>query len=597
MYAAPTASDAQQGLLDLADASATNITSTTNNNDAVNSHSRESPGGTVRTVYAPVIQDEWTPVEVECASLTRIVGQFRQCRTSHDARRQNRVIRALQSDKAKAVAENESLTLDLAAANAMVRVERAKKEEFLRRFEEAHDAHCRIYKQKARLIEERDIARNMAEESADAAKSSDDHNKELSGKIASREYHLCQAKIVLERTENFKLRTGHSPEEWHERAMAFAQANSDLHNRHQDCEANVANLTSQLTETAGVVVETTKALKKSETEAWTFKHLHEEAGRTLELSQRMHKQANEVVSSLQKQVATQEVSFNIERRCAERLLADAMRENATKGEHIARLRDVLATAPETEETKAKLLDMTMLQLTKSDEETISAQRAAADALELLTAEEAKSEAHLQAHRELDNKLGQVQMEFDISEEDKARLKEELVDAYRDLDVAVENARLWQVVAEQRLDDLSPDEKTEIKAHALQQVRKQLEQAQEEARYYKDKNQMVREDAADLEYELHLHQRRLGNDAGQELHFYQTHWETVKEIFEENMGNRALVNAMKERFAAELEKGPLVLSSSTLVRDTFEEAVGADFVAQTLPCSRGSGAATFRRSRA
>jgi hypothetical protein len=70
-----------------------------------------------------------------------------------------------------------------------------------------------------------------------------------------------------------------------------------------------------------------------------------------------------------------------------------------------------------------------------------------------------------------------------------------------------------MVPEKRLDEHSPEELTETKAHALDELRKQLEQAQQELRYHKAKNQRAREDSAGLYYELHRHQRGLANDAG------------------------------------------------------------------------------------
>lgn len=87
------------------------------------------------------------------------------------------------------------------------------------------------------------------------------------------------------------------------------------------------------------------------------------------------------------------------------------------------------------------------------------------------------------------------------------------------------------------------------------MRKQLEQAFQEAQYYRDKNRWVREDAADLEYELQLHQRRLANDASQELFFYRTNWEKLEKISDENEESKAKLEAFEQRFAAELEREP------------------------------------------
>lgn len=519
-----------------------------------------------------------------------MVSGFCLSRVTPDAQRQNDSIRALQSEKAEALAEKESLTMELAKANLMVRVELAKQEQFQRQVEEAQDARRQICKEKTQLVEERDVARSMAEESAAAAKKSDNHNKELFGKIASREYEICQTKIVLDKNKDFLFRTGHTADKWYQRVMSLTQAHLELSNQHAHCEANISELVSQLTRTADVLAEATKALKQCETEAWKFKHLYEEEGRALEVSQKMQKDTNELVEILQKDNEAKEVALNVEKRCAERLLADTMRENAAKDKRIAQLCSVLSTSPSGENDNAKLLDTATMRLGVLEEQTITSQRAAEDALKLLSGEKAKSAALSQANRVLEDKLGQVQMELDISGDEKAVLKGELAETQGDLEVTEDNARLWQMVAEQHLDQLSPEEHAETKGHALAELRKQLELAQRQAQYFKHKNKIVREDAADLEYELQLHQRRLANDAGQELFYYQTHWEKVERIFDENQESKARLEAFEYRFAAELAREPLQLTRDPLAHKSFEEVVGPESVAQTIAlmkCHLGS----------
>jgi len=114
------------------------------------------------------------------------------------------------------------------------------------------------------------------------------------------------------------------------------------------------------------------------------------------------------------------------------------------------------------------------------EQTILAQRAAEDVFELLAAEKTKSADLLQANKELEN-IGQLLMEFDMSSDKKVGLREELTEAHRDLEVTDENGQLWQMVPEKRLNEHSPEELAETKAHALDELRKQLEQARQELR--------------------------------------------------------------------------------------------------------------------
>jgi hypothetical protein len=76
-----------------------------------------------------------------------------------------------------------------------------------------------------------------------------------------------------------------------------------------------------------------------------------------------------------------------------------------------------------------------------EKQTILAQRAAEDALELLAAEKTKSADLLQANRELENGVGQLPMKLDMSRDEKVDLHEELTEAYRDLEVRREWATL------------------------------------------------------------------------------------------------------------------------------------------------------------
>ena len=62
----------------------------------------------------------------------------------------------------------------------------------------------------------------------------------------------------------------------------------------------------------------------------------------------------------------------------------------------------------------------------------------------------------------------------MSSDKKVGLREELTEAHRDLEVTDENGQLWQMVPEKGLDEHS-------KAHALDELRKQLEQARQELR--------------------------------------------------------------------------------------------------------------------
>ena len=555
------------------------------NHRALDEHGQESSWETALTIYASPSQDEWGPVENECNALTQMVSSFRLTRVTRDARRQDDMTKALQGENVKARGEKESLARELAEANAAIKADRVEREHFQQRIEKAHEGYRCIYKEKIRLTEERDTACPMANEKAAATKS-DNNNEELDGTIATRECQVCQAKLVLDKHRDFQLQTGHSADEWFQRATPLTPTHPELCDRHIHCKVNIGELVSQLTQTADVVTEVTKALKQFQTEAWTYKHLHEEAGRTLEASQKMHKDANELVEMLQNDISTKETISQVKERCAERLLADAMRENAAKDERISRLCDTLSTHPQGENKTHTLLDAAMVRIKSLEEQRITAERVREDVFELLNVEKAKSDGLLLTNRVLEDKLGQVQMELDISRDEKTDLEGELMNAHGDLETAGENARLWQMVVEQRIDQLLPEEQAETKGYVLRELRKQLEQALQEVQYYKNKNRVVRENAADLEYELQLHQQRLTDDAGQELFFYRTHWEKVEKIFDEKNELKAKLEAFEQRFTAELETEPLQLTHDPHAHKSFEEALGPEHVAQTLAMMKG-----------
>jgi len=79
------------------------------------------------------------------------------------------------------------------------------------------------------------------------------------------------------------------------------------------------------------------------------------------ISHGMHKEATELVLSLQTQVVTQELKFGIERRCTECLLEDAMQANAAKEDRIHWLHDAASTLPFKVPNMPKLLNRAMLQ--------------------------------------------------------------------------------------------------------------------------------------------------------------------------------------------------------------------------------------------
>ena len=187
------------------------------------------------------------------------------------------------------------------------------------------------------------------------------------------------------------------------------------------------------------------------------------------MSQGLLTDANEVVKILQEHFAPQEATLKVERRCAERLLADAMRDNSAKDERIALLLDPVSETSAEETSLHKLLDVAKQLASRLEEQKTVAQRSIEDVLELLGAENANSAELLQTNKQLKNELGGLQLELDIASDEKVNLQEEVAETHEDLDVAGENACLWQMVAEKRLDELPCEEQVETKPHALEEL--------------------------------------------------------------------------------------------------------------------------------
>ncbi len=84
----------------------------------------------------------------------------------------------------------------------------------------------------------------------------------------------------------------------------------------------------------------------------------------------------------------------------------------------------------------------------------------------------------------------------------------------------------------------------------------------------------------------MHQRRLREDENGALAVYERHCQKVDDVVDENYELKAKVEAFEDRFASELEKEPLRLLRDPQAHKSFEEAVGPEFIAQTISLFKG-----------
>ncbi len=480
---APTAEAAQQALLGYTDVYGTNdnTRSIGRANGIFRGHSRGASGGaggsrsTAVALSTPGTQENWLSlVDKECTDLTEMVGGHRQARVKRDPRRQNDIVWSLQTDKAETIAKIEKLEVDLVEISAMLRIEHSTKQRYSQQVDRLKVENCQLSKDKSMVSHERDIARQMAELSAGAARAAGESNTQLVLQVASNGYVCNQARTVIQKQDGFHKRTGRSPEEWYQSALDLTQKCQELSSQNEALETRSGELITQLTETTIVLGQANEALKKSETDAWTYTHLNEESGRALEVSQSMHKETIQEAGELQRGLTTAELTLQIERRCAEQLLADSMQANRSKEVRIAYLSSALSAIPEEVACLAKELDGKAVELLQIEQECIHAQRALERKAKLLAREEGKCAALEQLNLTLQNELGGVQFELDVSNDEKDYVHEKVAELEADLIVAMENSRLRQMMSEKNLDELLMEEQSGIREHYLRELRKQLE---------------------------------------------------------------------------------------------------------------------------
>jgi hypothetical protein len=312
------------------------------------------------------------------------------------------------------------------------------------------------------------------------------------------------------------------------------------------------------------------ALREAQTEAWTMKHLHEEVCRTLEVSQQMHKAANECAAISAAKLEALETRSAMHQQVTERMVADAWQANASKDERIKLLAADLPSMH-----LKHLLDDRMVELSDVNGRLVVTQRLVEQLNDqLAAAKKEQGEVELD-NRKLECQLGEAKVRLDHDYQDEERLKAELDQARAAVEEYKQSAEHWQHIAVAELDKQAPDAIGQLKQETLVILQEKLEEADSQMKDLLEYNEGLEVHLNDLEYELGINERRLALDESIKIDFYERHWRTVEKVFDENKFKTAMIRALEGRFAEELSRNPL--ETPTVSGETFEDYAGPEFI--------------------
>jgi hypothetical protein len=110
---------------------------------------------------------------------------------------------------------------------------------------------------------------------------------------------------------------------------------------------------------------------------------------------------------------------------------------------------------------------------------------------------------------------------------------------------------------------------------LTTLQSKLEEADARTKELVDDNKSLETQLNDLEYELGINEMRLPMGESIKVDFYERHWATVQEIFEENRFKTALIKDFKTRFSRRLARTPS--ATPILGPEALEDQVGPEFI--------------------
>lgn len=411
-------------------------------------------------------------------------------------------------------------------------------------------------------------------------------------KVRTSELEASNAALILEGSihseDLYKKRTGLSPDQW--KALI-----EKLTPKYHALLADFKESQAQLLEVEGKQEKTESALREAQTEAWTRKHLHEEVCRALEASHQMHKEANECAAVWAEKFESLETLYRMSRQVSERLLADSWQANATKEARIKMLTMTLSPGD-----IKQTLDHQQVELHGAESRLVATQRLV-EGLDKQLCETKTKHAELEVeNKKLECQLGEAKVRLDHDYEDEERLKSELEKARADVEEYKQCADGWQCIAIAELDQYSPDVIKRVKEDTLTTLQEKIDEANARTEALVGYNQGLEVHLNDLEYELGINERRLTMGESIKVDFYERHWRTVQEIFEENKLKTAMIKAFEARFSEDLAKYPV--ATPALSPETFEDHVGPEFIDRTNALYRmadeareGRGANDLRHS--
>jgi hypothetical protein len=565
---APSAFEAQQALLDLADVQAAGETCSrpqTIDGDAADDQPQEA---TLSRVSAEV--DE----------LSNIVIEYRSRRARREERKRQNVEQALEDQKIEAVKALPDLHRRLERSGDEIASLKVKIRELEQEKQEL-DAEVDLLQEKKRLT------RNVNKKKVDELEA---ENKVLALKNFSLEYNARQSQILLneerkkseieaasknaqiarleidQRTSKSKIddleaKRSRLSIETSRQASDFHQSLAEKDEQLAMANAKIVKLEggggglnlNQLTNLARLMMQKHRglmthhrdtkiemerlsvkhiaseaALREAQTEAWTKTHLHEEVCRTLELSKQMHKETIEASAALTEKYEKLETRYNVTRQVSERMLADSMQASAAKDERIN-----LPYSRSSATALVKELDKKQVQIYQAESRLVATQRLAESLKDQL--QEAKS---AQDGLELENKklecqLGEVKVRLDHDFEDEERLKTDLANAKAQVEDFRQSADGWKEIANAKLDSHSPEIIKEMCRFTISQLQERTRAVEKHNDELFNYTKTLKTKIRDLEYELGINARRLNMDESVKLGFYEHHWSKVGQVFDDN----------------------------------------------------------------
>jgi chromosome segregation ATPase len=172
--------------------------------------------------------------------------------------------------------------------------------------------------------------------------------------------------------------------------------------------------------------------------------------RTLDVSKKLHKEANECAAALTKELEALETRYEMSRKVSERMLTGSGQTNASKDE---RIKILTLTSPPVGLRQA--LDDKQVDLQEAECRLVATQRQVETLNDQLIDAKGMYTEAIVDNKKLECQLGEAQVRLDHDYQDEERLKAELEKAWAKLEECKECADCWQRIAVGELDNHAP----------------------------------------------------------------------------------------------------------------------------------------------